>query len=51
VKQSLQSPDCRVNQVGKKNGEQEKNQGSPRRVEKPESYGKQEGRKQDTRRA
>ena len=51
VDQFLQSPHRRINEVGKENGEQEKNQGSPRRIEKAQAHGKQKSREQNARRA
>ena len=40
-----------INQVGKENGEQEENQGPPRRIEKAKPHGEQESREQNARRA
>ena len=48
--QFLQSLHCWVNEVGKKNGEKEENQCSPRCVEKAEAHGEQKGREQNARR-
>ena len=49
--QFLQSSHCRINEVGKENGEKEKNQGSSRRIEKAQAHGKQKSREQNARRA
>jgi len=47
----LQTLDCGINKVGKKNGEKEENQRAPRRIEKAEPHREQEGGKQNARRA
>ncbi len=51
VDQLLQPPHCGINEVGKKNGEQEENQRSPRRIEKAQPHREEQGRKQHARRA
>jgi len=49
--QFLQSLHCGINEIGKKNGEEEENQRSPRRIQKAQTNGEQESREQNARRA
>jgi hypothetical protein len=45
----LQSPHRGINKVGKKNGEEEENQRSPRRIEKAQAQSEQQCREQNAR--